>query len=297
MFRYRLMIMLGIGWIFLALNLERPDVVLLIGAINIANFVYVLGAISILVILLFPQLSKIPTLVVFVPLLIVYLIGKIIFTNEELSRAQATTLTFIEVAGLFIGIWLFQEIAASLGQFSSALETIFVGKEKTQVLDSLEGENVIQRKIDLARRFERGLAILYVKFNGQMSSSRRFWDQEANLRHVYMQVQLAELMNYLVDLADVRMWYHGNLVLCLEDTQPEKTERTAEQIHQVLHDVLGLDTQVGVAHFPDDGLIYQHLIGISQQDALRQVNGARPGKRSTAALNPLAVQQEGARSQ
>ncbi|MBN1565999.1 MAG: hypothetical protein JXA10_19320 [Anaerolineae bacterium] len=292
MFRYRLMIMLGISWIFLALNLERPDVVLLIGAINIASFVYVLGAFSVIVMLLFPQLAKVPTAIVFIPFFIVYLLGKIIFSPQDLTRAQETTLTFVEAGGLFIGIWLFQEVAASLGQFSTALETIFVGKEKTQVLDRLEGENVIQRKIDLARRFERGLAILYVKLNHQTASSRRLWDQEANLRHVYMQVQLAELMNYLVDLADVRMWHHGNLVLCLEDTMPEKTERTALQIQLVLHDVLKLDTQIGIAHFPDDGLIYQDLIEISQRDATRKVEAAKADKRSTGSFNnPLTVQE------
>ena len=288
MFRYRLMIIFGIAWISLVLNLERPDVILLIGSIDLDNFVYILGTSSIIVLLLLPQLSKLPTVVVFLPFLIVYIIGKMIFTNPELSRGQTSSLTFIEITGLFIGIWLFQGLAASLEQFSSALETIFAGKEKTQVLDSLEGENVIQRKIDLARRFERGLAILYVKFNGQAPSSRRFWDQEENLRHVYMQVQLAELMQYLVDMADVRMWYHGNLVLCLEDTHPEKTERTARQIYQVLKDVLGLDTQIGIAHFPNDGLIYRDLLEKSQNNVPPNEPAKKSDKkRTTATLNPL----------
>lgn len=264
MFRYRIMIIATIAWLTLALNIERPDELFMFGNVNIDSFVYGLGAAVITLLLVFLPLTKMPDYVLYLPVLAIYGIGKVLTYNSDIDPARFTYLSLIEILGLVITIWLTKLLAGSINQFNTSIETSLLGQEQTNVLSTSEGEMVIRRNIDRARRFGRELTLMHIELGNMGSQIRRYWDQEEKVRHLYLQVQIAELMNYLFEKTDVRMWYQDNLVVCMLEASPEKARSTAWQVRQVLRDVLGIQAQVGVSYFPSDALIYQDLLEIAQ---------------------------------
>ncbi len=268
MFRYRIMIILVIGWMALALNLERPDQLLFFGNINISSYVYMLGALVMILMLAFLRLVDIPLQILYIPIFLSYVVGKALIYDSSVDPARFAYLSVLEAIGLFVTTWIIKHLAQSIKQFDTSIEDALIQKNQHQVLSALDGENAIQRKIERARRFNRRLALLYIALGEQGSRTRRYWDQEAKVRHSYLQVQLSELMNYLIDETDIRVWHADDMILCLLETSKDEVVHTAHQIQQVLQDVLGIESHVGIGSFPDDGLIYRDLLNVARQNAL-----------------------------
>ena len=130
MLRYRLMILLGIFWVTLILNVERPNAILDLGKVNIADFVYLLGSLSAVIIITIPRVASISRQRLFLFILALYAVGKIITVNIQPSDTQAQVVSslVIELTILYVGVWLFQTIAESLSQISDVLEGILISK-------------------------------------------------------------------------------------------------------------------------------------------------------------------------
>ncbi|MCI0713816.1 MAG: hypothetical protein L0154_26905 [Chloroflexi bacterium] len=262
MYRFRLLIIATIAWLFLALNIERPDELLFLGHINISSFVYVIGAFIMISHLVLVQMNRMSWQVILALFGAMYIIGKILTFNSGMDAATYTYIMVLEIVGLGITVVISRKLAQSIFSFGDAIRESVLNPTNTLIQHTHHGELAIRQKIAQARRFDRRLALLYVKINHSWSKSEytRIFNQREEIKYMYLQLRIAELVTFLLWETDGRAWNQGNLILCLQGPTQERASMIAEQVAQVLKNVMDIDASVSVAYFPDDGLVYDDLL-------------------------------------
>lgn len=287
MYRFRLLIIATVAWLFLSLNIERPDQLPFLGNINISSFVYVLGAVIMFSHLTFVRLNRLSWRTVTIPFGAIYLVGKFVTFESEIDVATYAYIMMFEVAGLGLTIFFSRKLSQSIFSFGDAIRESVLNPTNTLVQHTHHGEMAIRQKIAQARRFNRTLALLYVKIDHSWTKYEysRIFNQREEIKYMYLQLRIAELVTFLLWETDVRAWYQGNLILCLQGPTQERAPMIAEQVTQVLKNVMDIDATVSIAYFPDNGLVYDDLL-----DALKTAEALRVPRQPVFALDARPAQ-------
>jgi len=262
MYRFRLFIILLITWLFLVLNIERPDNLLGLGNINIASYVYVIAALMPVAFFMFLQLSKTNVAMSYMPFLAMYGASKLAFYEPGANIEKLTYTTLFEVALLFVTLLGVRSLSRSIYFFGDNIKNSVMDPANTLVHTTHHGEMTIRQKIAQARRFNRSLTLLYVPLgkNQRKHELGRLWDQQEDIKFMYMQYRIAELIKFLLWETDVRAWHQGDLILCLQGNDEVRAQQLMEQIPQVLSSVLKIETAVSMVRFPQQGIVYNDLL-------------------------------------
>lgn len=267
MYRFRLLTITLIAWLFFSMNIERPDQMGLLGNVNIQSFVYVLIVAIPLILLLFLKLSDLQPYKTLLPFILIYALGKFATppTVSDIEYAYSTIIEAIILLGTF---WVSSQLAHSIHSYNDALKGSIFSPTNTLVHTTHHGEIAIRQKIALARRFERDLALIYVKLdvNKRKLEYGRLWDNQDEIRLMTIQLRIAELIRFLLRETDVRAWHHGDLLICLQGSSVDRTQLIAEQIAEVICNVMKIQVNVGIAYFPKDSLVYDDLIEKARPD-------------------------------
>ena len=264
MYRFRLLVIATITWLFLALNIARPNEIPFLGHIDITFFAYVVGALIMISHLVLVRMNRMSWQLVLILFSAIYIVGKSLTYDPDMDAASTTYIMVLEVVGLGITLVVSRKLAQSIFSFGDAIRESVLNPTNTLVQHTHHGELAIRQKIAQARRFDRKLALLYVKIDHSWSKNEysRIFNQREEIKYMYLQLRIAELITFLLWETDGRAWNQGNLILCLQGPTQERASMIAEQITQVLKNVMDIDTGVSVAYFPDDGLVYDDLLEI-----------------------------------
>jgi hypothetical protein len=272
-YRFRFLMISTVAWLFLALNIERPNNLIFLDNINISSFVYVLGSLIMISHLTLVRINRLPWQTAGLPFMAIYAIGKITMFDSEIDTARFTYIMLFEVVGLVLTFIFSRNLSQSIFSFGDAIREAVLNPTNTLVQHTHHGEIAIRQKIAQARRFQRKLALLYVKIDHSWTKNEytRIFNQREEIKYMYLQLRIAELVTFLLWETDVRAWYQGNLILCLQGPSQERAPMMSEQIKQVLKNVMDIDTTVSLIHFPDDGLVYDDLLETLRNEEILRV--------------------------
>jgi hypothetical protein len=262
MYRFRLFIILLITWLFFVLNVERPDNLLGLGNVNIASYVYVIAALMPVSFLMFLKLSKASIATSYMPFLGLYAVGKMIYLDPAAGIEKLTFISLFEVALLLVTLIGVRSLTRSIYFFGDSIKNSAMNPNNTLVQTTHHGEMTIRQKIAQARRFNRSLTLLYVPLGKSQRKYEygRLWDQQEDIKFMYLQFRIAELIKFLLWETDVRAWHQGDLILCLQGNDELRAHKLVEQIPEVLRSVLKIETSVSMVRFPQEGIVYNDLL-------------------------------------
>lgn len=251
MFRFRFFILVAITWLAFIFNLEailRKFAITL----HIQSFVYLLVVGIAFGLMLILKLRRVQTAVSVSTLVLLYAIAKVVFPTG-LSMEYFLTEVVIELALVLGTYFAIRPLADWLGNYNNRLKQAVFSPTNTLMVDSTVNIAAIERKISLARRFERNLSLLYIPMNVSYRNSE-------DIKNAALQRKINELVNVLLGNAGLHAWHNGDLMVCLQDEAVDHVDTIAEQFSNLLADVLKMKVQIGVASFPIHGLLLDDLI-------------------------------------
>ncbi len=305
MFQLRILIVATALWLIFLFGLARPD---LIGA-DLSPAVYVLALLIVVGMFFLPDLGAQHWAIVTVPGVLLYIgLGALGQLGHPLLAWPETP---IELIVLFITQFLTRTISLAVAKLEQVLENVVINADRTRILSAVEGEEIVNGELFRARRFNRPVALMVLCLDSipqlRSSVSDRF-DFHAALQRSYLRARIAQLVESMVYRTDPLAWHGDNLVLCLPETNRNEAEKLAAQLHDLVSMSLNLRLPIGVASFPQDGLIYSDLVAAASKNlcqetevrtmvptparvAAREDNNA--GRELAAELNTLRVSGDG----
>lgn len=257
MARFRLLLIGLTIWLVILFNLERPDITEL-GNIDLDSIVYVIAAMVAVTVLALPDLAK-RSEYVLLPTLVLYGAGKFLLGDPE----KPLPIIITEIVVLILTVSVSRAISLATANIEKAIENILLRPEKSTILSEADGEEKINNELFRARRFDRpvGFVVLRVEWVEGMQEriSDRF-DLEAAFQRRYLKVRIAQIAESTIYRSDIIAWNGDNIVICLPETNHAQSVRLARQIYDLLRMRLSLDITIGIAAFPEDGLIYRDLL-------------------------------------
>lgn len=273
MYLFRLLFIFVIAWVILVFNLERPDDLLLIGSVDIATPVYFIVVWVLVSVLVLPRFNRAPFYMSLSVIFLVYAITKYFLGFIDVTDPQFAYITLVEILVLIVTLWVGRVISNSISNFEQAIEGAIFEEQNAKVLDSLSGEQAIGDELLRARYYQRSVTLIYIHIVGfEVVTQRPFWQRlqrERNLEERYLKTHVAGLLHGLLYPSDMLTWYNGGLVICLPETSKLEARPFVRQLHQLFDNVLKIDAEIGVAGFPEDGLIYDDLMQIARSKPIR----------------------------
>lgn len=271
MAKFRILLILMAAWLIVLFNIERPDILKGGESIDLNSFVYVLaGGITVLL-LMFPDLGKERFTLVATPFAVMYVILKIFFNRSASVDNMFVYIMITEIVTLGITLWVGRNVSVAVASFEDAVENAVLDTSKSRALNTAEGTDQINHELFRARRFNRPVAILYLRNSHLPGLSRTFseqFDLEYAFRRRYLLHRIAQLVEALTYRSDIIAWHNDNLVICMPETTRENALVFAKQLHSMLQIRLNLDVKMGLAVFPQDALIIGDLIDVALQHSV-----------------------------
>jgi lipopolysaccharide/colanic/teichoic acid biosynthesis glycosyltransferase/GGDEF domain-containing protein len=261
MTRLRLLIIMLTTWMIILFNIERLELL----NINIPSTLYIVTGIWLLPLLLLPTFGQIRKEWTIVPAVLLYISMRYF---EILSSLPMTVVSLIiESLILVVTIWIGQKVSSNLENINVVVDEVVLGDIGNRILSTRDGEDAMNTELFRARKFDRPVALLFL----EMPSINRLREAythnlryQLSLEHRYIKSRFARITESLLYQVDVMVWHGDNLVICLPETNKEQAEKLALQIANVATLSLNVDFQLGIATFPQDGLIYEDLIKVAQ---------------------------------
>ncbi len=257
MARFRLLLIGLTVWLVILFNLERPDIMDL-GNIDLDSVVYVIAAMVAVTVLAFPDLAK-RSEYVLLPTLVLYGAGKILLGDPE----KPLPIIITEIVVLILTVSVSRAISLATANVEKAVENILLRPEKSTILAETDGEEKINNELFRARRFDRpvGFVVLRIEWvEGMQERIGDRFDLEAAFQRRYLKVRIAQIAESTIYRSDIIAWSGDNIVICLPETNHAQSLRLARQVHDLIRMRLGLVITIGIAAFPEDGLIFRDLL-------------------------------------
>jgi lipopolysaccharide/colanic/teichoic acid biosynthesis glycosyltransferase len=300
MAKFRLLLILLTGWLFLMFNLARPDI--LIGTVDfpldLSSLVFVVATFVAVAILLMPDLARIRLEFTFGATLLLYVFLRLTFVPFKGVAAtdprRAVYLVVAEVLVLFISLILVRAVSLAVTSFEKAVENIVLRPSKLRILPQTEGEEAINGELFRARRFDRPVAFVLIDLSvlEKLLVKKRMTLEGVFQKH-YAQTRIAQIVEATLYQTDVVTWHGENLFICLPETTREEALKTAQELDQLIQLRLDLKLPMGVVAFPQDGLIYGDLVEAAVRNAglltQEEERAAVAVKRGTGILPKLEV--------
>lgn len=296
MAKFRLLLILLTGWLFLLFNLARPD--LLLGnaefPLDLSSLVFVCATLVALAVLVLPDLARMRFELAYLVVLAGYLILRLsVFPIESGDPRRVVYLIVMESLSLMFTLVIVRLVSLAVTNFEKAVENIVLRPANLRILSMADGEERINAELFRARRFDRpvGFILLDMSVLNRLSANKRSTLEAVFQKH-YFQTRIGQIVEAALFQTDILTWYNENLFVCLPETAYEEALKTAQELHRLVTIRLNLSLPIGIVVFPENGLIYRDLVEAAMRStgvlAVEDDPGS-PSKRGTGLLPKLDV--------
>lgn len=226
-------------------------------------FVYVLCIAIGGTMLMMPRLAKTSFTVSIVVTLVVYGLLYILFTNTD----NATITVIAGAVAVLITLTIMRWLCNRLLELDLATQNFIVGRGTYGLITRAEGEQKMNDELYRARRFERPLAMVYCTLPDTPSERSVTveteiinWQISRSLRNRYQQVQIARIASELIHKGDIMIEHQHGVVIALPETNADEAQIFVNQLGRAVSVQMQIKPMIGVARFPDNGLVYEDLV-------------------------------------
>lgn len=268
MLRLRILLIGVFCWIALIVAFGRSDLLSLLSDLQPAFYVYLIAAASMGFMILYPEYASKPMQVTFVPLMVIYGACKAVDSTGQVIDPPFYYLLGIELMILVVTIYLARWTSLAASNTEHAIRTALLQLNATNnVLSEYEGEKVIAEEILRARRYERSLTLIHVNIPRLHKKLFTRWSQRNLLEYEYVNLRVVQIIRNLIYDSDIIAWHKESLVVCLPETSREEAAVLALPLEAMLTACVQEPAKVGMAHFPEDALVYNDLLEIAANAA------------------------------
>ncbi|MCZ7545299.1 MAG: sugar transferase [Anaerolineae bacterium] len=270
MARLRSFLILTILWFAFLFNIERLDV---LGSepFNLASFVYVLAIAISAALVVFPNLGHQNLQLSRLAVLAIYGVTRTLFRGWETEPVHQF---LVEGVALLITLALMRRLSQGLIDFELAVQAFVLNVEGARMLPQVEGAEQANHELYRARRFERPVAVVYCAApdivdagDSQVVTEFVRWRITEAFKRRYQQVQLAHAIASMTYKSDLIVEYGEGVVVCLPETSEAEAQTFARNLSKFAKATLQVDPWIGIACFPDQGLVFEDLAAVAQRDA------------------------------
>lgn|GEM_PF-967831 len=269
MSRLKLYLLLILSWFILFYNMER-----LIDPINLASFVYVLGAVYALFIILFSPIYKFNPVALFAVSLVPYFVLKV-YLGYPIAGPNLP-LTVTEIVSIAITMFLSWNIGYGLETLRGEILRLTIGSSQMRAYPFQTAQAEFYREIRRARHYNRPAAILSiapVKESVELSINRFIQEAQNNIIRQYIVARTADVLRSAFKETDVVTMRNDHFLVLLPETQNVHLPAVINRIKQTAEKELGLNLMIGASTFPDDALTFESLVE-SAEKRMKMAAGA-----------------------
>jgi len=273
MYQLRILIVAAALWLIFLFGLARPDLV----GMDLSPALYVLVLAAVLIIFFLPDIGAWHWAAVTVPGLLIYIgLGALGALGHSVLAWPETP---IEIIVLLITQFLASTTSLVVAKLEQIMESVVIDASSSRILPAADGEEATNGELFRARRFSRPVAFLLLRLTDipqlRSAPTDRF-DLHSALQRSYLRARIGQLVESMVYRTDPLAWQGDNLVLCLPETNRGEAEQLAGQIHALVSMSLNIRLPIGVASFPDDGLIYADLVAAAGRQLVQGADARIP---------------------
>ncbi len=246
-------------------NIERLD----FGqkdVINIDTFVYVLGILAVIAVIMIAALRNTPLPVSLALWLGLYLLCKLSFFNSRpLLGGVYTYLSITEVALVSILVWLAHNVGRGLHDFEEAVKNITLSDVNRRVRKLDEAIEDIRMELVRSRRHQRPLTVMLVEAKPESIRAalhRTVQEVQRAMMTRYVVTSLARVIGNQLRRTDMVLDQRdrGRFVILSPDTNVASSSVVVGRIQAAAAEQLGVSIACGLASFPDDALTFEELV-------------------------------------
>jgi lipopolysaccharide/colanic/teichoic acid biosynthesis glycosyltransferase len=271
MIQVRALLIATVTWFILLFNIERFDVFDYQQPVNLSTTLYMTIIVTAVSLLSFPNLAKANLWFSATTMTIFYL------GMSMLSDATALQATFFwratEIGILLISFVLMQKVSQAILDFEIAVQSFVLDANNSRMMPFHQGQEQVSQELHRARRFERPVAIIYCESASNDDTVTKIdgefwqWRIKKTFKDRFTQTHIAQSAAMLTYKSDCIIKYNNDIVICLPETNQPEGEAFAAQLARFIHDLHQIEANIGVATFPDDGLVFEDLIEIARERA------------------------------
>jgi hypothetical protein len=276
MTKLRRSIIFILAYLFIIFNLERLN----IGqesVVGIQFFVLALIVVAIAVIIVFPKLSRIPRVIIFVGLPALYLLGKLIIFNQRpfLGGINAN-LSIAEIAVIIVGAYLALQLSDDLHEMENIIEKVTIPQMDRKVFTMNEATDEIKTEFVRSRRHNRPLSVVVVEpMQNELPEDiqRTVHEIQQTMMERYVTASLAQMITKEARRTDLvveeKSRDHERFIVLCPETPSEGSAILADRIRSSAMNSLGISVACGIASFPTEALTFEELLHKAEINLLR----------------------------
>ncbi len=246
-------------------NIERMD----FGQqniIDIQTFVYVLGILAVIAVVMIPGLWNTPLPVSLALWLGLYVLCRLfLFNSRPLLGGIHTYLSITEAALLSILVWLAHDVGRSLSDFEEAVKNITLSDVNRRVRKMDEALEDIRMELVRSRRHQRPLTVMVVEAKPESIRAvlhRTVQEVQQAMMTRYVVTSLARVIGGQLRRTDMVLDQRdrGRFVILSPDTNVASSSVVVDRIQAAAAEQLGVTIACGIASFPEDALTFEELV-------------------------------------
>ena len=246
-------------------NIERLD----FGqpnTIDIQTFVYALGIVAVIAVVVIPVLRQSPLLASLGLWLGVYVLCRLlVFNQRPLLGGIYTYLSITEAVFLSVLVWLAYYLGHSMHDFEEAVKNITLSDSNRRIRKLDEAIEDIHLELTRSRRYKRPLSVIVVETkleSVQAALHRTIQEVQRAMMTRYVVTSLARVIGGQLRRTDLVLDQRdrGRFVILSPDTTADSSTVVADRIQVAATEQLGVSVACGIASFPDDALTFEELV-------------------------------------
>ena len=246
-------------------NMERMD----FGqqnVIDIQTFVYVLGILAVLAVIMIPAMWNTPLPVSLALWLGLYLLCRLsFFSSRPMLGGVYTYLSTTEVALLSILVLLAHNVGRGLHDFEEAVKNITLSDVNRRVRNMDEAIEDIRMELVRSRRHQRPLTVMVIEAKPESIRAvlhRTVQEVQRAMMTRYVVTSLARVIGNQLRRTDMVLDQRdrGRFVILSPDTNVASSSVVVGRIQAAAAEQLGVSIACGLASFPDDALTFEELV-------------------------------------
>lgn len=179
----------------------------------------------------------------------------------------------VEVAFVALSALLGHAIGVALDQLDVLLTTAAVGESPAIDLEGATAANEIHTELARSRRHDRPLSVTVLSPTERglaEALERTTLEMDRAIRRRFMYGSLARTVSGVLRRSDLLFEHRstGRLIVLSPETDAEGTALLLERIREATR-AGGIETQLGTASFPNDGIGFETLVEEAERDMLR----------------------------
>lgn len=261
----------------LLFNIERLD----FGKeniIDIDSFVYVLGILAALTIIVLPIFWRAHASLVITFWIGIYFVCKLfIFNQRPLLGGLYTYLSITEITLLSVSIWFAHVLARAIRDFEKAVENITLRNTSRRIRPLTDAVEDIQVEMFRSRHNHHPLSVMVIEPNPESIQStlhRAVLEVQQTMLHSYVINSMAQTIGKYLRRTDLILEQReqGRFIILCPETNARELKLLVEYIQTIAKKQLGAAVACGVATFPDEALTFEELVQRAESH-LHETNG------------------------